>query len=121
MHHALHPPFPNRNLLLWTLAVLVCATCFLAYWYVPPPLLDRVEIKEQKSSGRNEKHANPDARSRAEEEYEKAKEEFEKLRTKRDKSKEDVQELNELKKRMKHWQKKKDWGGENHSQKHKGN
>lgn len=77
-------------------------------------------LRMEKSSGRNDKHSNQRARESAEKEYEKAKAEYEKLKSKPDKSKEDAQLRDKLKKTMEHWRKKKDWKGENHSQKPKG-
>jgi hypothetical protein len=57
----------------------------------------------------------------AEEAYKKAKEAYDKLFQKAGKSKEDRALLDKLKKQAEHWRKKKDWSGEHHSQKHKGN
>jgi hypothetical protein len=77
--------------------------------------------KMEKSSGRNGKHANRNAREKAAQEYEKAKAEYEKLKSKPGKSKEDAALRDKLKEVMEHWRKKKDWKGENHAQKAKGN
>ncbi|MBP6826548.1 MAG: hypothetical protein KA165_08315 [Saprospiraceae bacterium] len=76
---------------------------------------------EMKSSGKSGKHANPKARQSADERYKEAKTEFEKLDSKVDKTPEDKSMLEKWRTQMKHWKKKKDWSGEQHSQKNKGN
>jgi hypothetical protein len=76
---------------------------------------------EMKSSGKSGKHANPKAKQSANEKYQEAKTEFEKLNSKVNKTPEEKAALEKWRTQMKHWQKKKDWGGEQHSQKHKGN
>ncbi len=78
-------------------------------------------LRMEKAGGRNAKHSNQKARESAEKEYEKAKAEYEKLKSKPSKSKEDAELRDKLKNVMEHWRKKKDWKGENHSQKSKGN
>lgn len=81
---------------------------------------DRLKI-EEKSGGRNDKHANPDAQASAEQKYEEARAAWQKLKSKPNKTPAEKQLQQQLEKQVKHWKKKKDWGGENHSQKHKGN
>ncbi len=76
---------------------------------------------QQKSSGKNGQHINQQAKGQAKENYENAKNEFEKLDNKPRKTKEEVKLLEKLKKQVKHWKKKMDNTGENHSQKAKGN
>ena len=93
---------------------------YWAYQYVPPVQPEQLKM-EEKSSGKNGKHANPDAQKSAEAQYEKAKAAHDELLSKANKTKGDVKELEKLKKVLKHWRKKKDWKGENHSQKPKGN
>lgn len=78
-------------------------------------------MEMKKSRGRNESHANRKARDRAEEEFEKAKEAFDKLDKTVNKTKDQNKLLGKLRKKVEHWRKKKDWKGEHHSQKHKGN
>lgn len=122
MENTLDVPIPQSNsgkhfLLLVVFAVL--GLCYLTYDYVRQTQKDRVKM--EKSSGRNEKHSNPKARQSAEEQFEKIKQEYDKLSSKTKKSKEDVKAWNKLKKQLEHWRKKKDWKGEQHSQKHKGN
>ncbi len=75
----------------------------------------------EKSSGKNEKHANQKAREVAENAYQKAKEAFEKLLKKPNKTPEDKKLLKKLQRELEHWRMKKDWNGENHAQKNKGN
>lgn len=79
------------------------------------------QLKMEKASGRNEQHANQKARESAEQQLEKLKQAFDKLNAKTSKTKSDNATLQKLDKQLKHWRKKKDWKGENHSQKHKGN
>lgn len=100
-------------------AAVLGLLCYLTYDYAQRTQKERVNM--EKSSGRNEKHSNPKARSKAEEQYRKAKEEFDQLDKKPKKTKEDNKLLDKLRKKVEHWCKKKDWGGEHHSQKHKGN
>jgi hypothetical protein len=56
-----------------------------------------------------------------EEQCHEAKTEFEKLDSKTNKSPEEKTLLEKWRTQMKDWQKKEEWGGEHHSQKHKGN
>lgn len=74
-----------------------------------------------KSGGKHGKHSNPKARQSADEKYQEAKTEFEKLNSKIKKTPEEKAELEKWRTQMKHWMKKKDWSGEQHSQKNKGN
>ncbi|HOY04169.1 MAG TPA: hypothetical protein PLO67_02140 [Saprospiraceae bacterium] len=95
----------------------------IGYWLyhtVMPVYPEQLKM-EQKSSGKNGKHANPDAQQSAEAQYERTKSAHDELLSKPNKTKEDVKELHKLKNALKHWRKKKDWKGENHSQKSKGN
>lgn len=77
-------------------------------------------FKLEMSSGKNGKHVGQGAKETAEAEYQKAKEAFDTLNKKPKKSRADNDLLEKLKKQVQHWRKKKDWSGENHSQKHKG-
>jgi hypothetical protein len=79
-----------------------------------------------KSSGRNGKHANPKARESAEQNYQRVKEEIDRLQNPRpgrspEKTPEEKELLKKLQKQLEHWKRKKDWTGENHSRKAKGN
>jgi hypothetical protein len=93
--------------------------CVLVYWPSPPPVKERVNM--EKSSGRNGKHANRKARESAEEQYNKVKEAWQQIKSKPRKSSEDKKLQQELERQVKHWERKKGWKGENHSQKNKGN
>jgi len=75
----------------------------------------------QKSSGKNGKHANQKARERAEEEYQKVKDELQQWDRKPNKTPEDKDFIKKLRKALERLREKKDFGGENHSQKFKGN
>lgn len=107
---------PLRSILIATLLSLLF---YGSYDYLQQTSRDRVNM--EKSSGRNEKHANPKARQSAEEQYQKAKEAWQQLKSKANKSPEDKKLQQELEKQVKHWEKKKGWKGEHHGQKHKGN
>lgn len=76
-------------------------------------------LKMEKGGGKNANHANQKARQSAEQEYQKIKQEYEALDKKRMKTPDDKKLLDKLEKQMKHWKKKKDWGGVHHSQKPK--
>lgn len=113
------PARRNRWPLFACLFVLFSAVYWLSYQQTEHNPYERMEMK--KSRGRNESHANQKARDKAQEEFRKAKEEFDKLEKKTNKTKEDKELLNKLDKKVEHWRKKKDWKGEHHAQKHKGN
>ena len=74
----------------------------------------------ESGGGKNAPHANQNANKAAEEAYNKAKEAYDQLFKKPNKTSEDKTLLDKLKKQVEHWRKKKDWNGENHSQKSKG-
>lgn len=100
--------------------MLLCSAVYLlSYRQVEQSRRERMEMK--KSRGRNESHANQKAREKADEEYRKAKEALHGLEQKIQKTKEESKMLEKLRSKVKHWRKKKDWAGEHHSQKHKGN
>lgn len=121
MQKTLNPPVTrpdsNRPILHLLIAAMLCVLSYLTYNQLQQTKRDRVNM--EKSSGRHGKHSNPDARSSAEQQYDKAKQEFDQLFSKTNKTKEDVKALKKLKKQLEHWRKKKDWKGEHHSQKHK--
>ncbi len=110
--------YSGRPLLLLVVAMLLGLSGYQTYDYLQRASRDRVNM--EKSSGRNGKHSNADARKSAEEQFEKVKQEYDQLFSKTQKSKGDVQALNKLKKQLEHWRKKKHWKGEQHSQKNKG-
>jgi small-conductance mechanosensitive channel len=118
-HSSDTPSFHGKNIFLFFFAVVLLLYSVHTYqsWQQ-----HREQNKvEMKSSGKNGKHANPKARQSADEKYREAKTEFEQLNSKVNKTPEEKAALEKWRTQMKHWQKKKDWGGEQHSQKHKGN
>ena len=124
MENTIHTPFPKQDLKFrllpfWVFAILGLLVCLTYSYFLQHAQKDRVQM--EKPSGKNGKHANPKARSKAEEQYQKAKEEFDRLNQKPKKTKDETRLLDKLKKQVEHWRQKKDWKGENHSQKNKGN
>lgn len=109
----------GRQLLPLIIAAVISLLCYLTYDYAQQTQKDRVNM--EKSSGRNGKHSNPKARKSAEDQYQKVKEEWQQLKAKTNKSPEDKKLQQQLEKQVKHLEKKKNWKGENHSQKNKGN
>lgn len=77
-------------------------------------------LRMEGGGGKNAPHANQNAKKAAEEAYNKAKEAYDQLFKKPNKTPEEKTLLDKLKKQVEHWRKKKDWNGENHSQKGKG-
>lgn len=110
--------YSGRPLLLLVIVALLSLLCYQTYDYLQRTQKDRVNM--EKSSGRHGKHSNADARKSAEEQFQKIKQEYDQLFSETKKSKEDVKALNKLKKQLEHWRNKKNWKGEQHSQKHKG-
>lgn len=121
MHDSIHLARPQRrpSRLPWLVAGMALVLALLAWQHLAHQSADH-SLKMEKSSGRNEAHANQKARESAEKAYEKAKESYEKLKSKPSKSKEDTEMRKKLKKLLEHLRKKKDWNGENHSQTSKG-
>ncbi|MDR6489834.1 RHS repeat-associated protein [Chryseobacterium vietnamense] len=74
----------------------------------------------RKGGGKNGQHKNLKAKHSAGEKYEEAKAEYERLKSKSGKTKEDVKARDAAEKQMKHWKKKADETGENHSRNAKG-
>lgn len=113
-------PFSGKLLLIaLLLGVLILAT---PYFYVQNQDEVRENIREMsKESGRNGKHANQKAREKAEEEYQKVKEELQQWDRKPNKTPEDKDFIKKLRKALERLREKKDFTGENHSQKFKGN
>lgn len=110
--------FRGKNIFLFFLAAILLFYCIHATqtWQQHR---DQNKV-EMKSSGKSGKHANPKAKQSANEKYREAKAEFEKLHTKGNKTPDEKVALEKWRTQMKHWKKKKDWSGEQHSQKHKG-
>lgn len=109
-------PFSGKLLLL--AVVLGILTTAVPYYWVQNQ--EEVRIKEM-SSGKNGKHANQKARESAEQEYQKVKEELQQWDRKPNKTPEDKDFIKKLRKALEKLRQKKDFSGENHSQKHKGN
>lgn len=102
------------------IAAILTLLFFAGYTYVQQYPNENKTLKIEKSGGKNAKHANQKTKERAEQEYQKVNDELAKLRAKTPKTKEDVKQVDKLERLKKHWQKKKDWPGEHHSQKGKG-
>jgi hypothetical protein len=100
-------------------------TQYSTSYSAPPPDSEQLrrnnEKKYDKASGRNGKHANPEARKSAAERIEKVQKEIDRLVQKPNKSKEEAKQLEKLRDQLKHLRKKKDWSGETHSRTGKGN
>lgn len=115
--------YPTGILLLIFLAFIVYK--FSTLLGPSPPgieyLRNNKDQSYDKTSGKNGKHSNPDARRSAEQKIEKVKEEIDRLVQKPGKSKEDAKQLEKLRDQLKHLRKKKDWSGETHSRTGKGN
>ena len=114
-----HPEKPNRIMTMFVKAIILLGLILFTYDYFGAVQQERTRL--EMSTGKNGKHANSKAQKSAEEQYQKAKEAFENLNKKPKKTKEDNKTLEKLKKQVQRWRQKKDWNGENHSQKHKGN
>ena len=74
-----------------------------------------------KSSGKNEKHSSLKAKESARQKYQDIKSQYDKLNLKQNKTPEDKKSLKKLENQVKHWKKKQDFTGENHSMNAKGN
>lgn len=112
------PAFPMAGLLLF-LALIGLTLAVTAQYTLPPDNLRKME--QQKNSGKHGKHANTNARNKAQQEYEKAKAELQQWNRKPNKTPKEKKFIEKLRKRLEHLRKKKDFSGEHHSQKHKGN
>lgn len=107
--------FSISGKLILTAIILALLTLAIPFYYQPAN-----QLKMEKDSGRNGKHANPKARESAEQEYLKAKIEFEQWDKKPNKTPDDKEHIKKLRRLLDKLKKKKDFSGENHSQKHKG-
>ena len=74
-----------------------------------------------KSSGKNEKHSSLKAKESARQKYQDIKSQYDKFNLKQNKTPEDKKSLKKLENQVKHWKKKQDFTGENHSMNAKGN
>lgn len=108
----------------WVLMLIIAtASTFavLSYYQSQRNDTETGRIRMDKSSGRNDPHANQKARDKAQQEYEKVREEFQNWNRKPNKTPDDKKFIEKLRKQLERFRKKKDFNGENHSQKHKGN
>lgn len=108
----------------WVLMLIIAiASTFavLSYYQSQRNDTETGRIRMDKSSGRNDPHANQKAREKAQQEYEKIRDEFQNWNRKPNKTPDDKKFIEKLRKQLERFRKKKDFNGENHSQKHKGN
>lgn len=106
------------------LALVVASTliyAITAHYTAPLNIPTDYRLKMEKKSGRNDPHANQKARESAQQKYEEAKREFEYWDQKPKKTPDEKKLVQKFRKLMEHFRKKKDFTGENHSQKSKGN
>jgi hypothetical protein len=87
---------------------------------MPPNGPTNGRLDMAKGSDRNSKHVQQKTREQADEAYEKIKQELEQWKSKPNKTPEDKDYIKKLRKKLEQLRKKKDFSGENHSQKHKG-
>lgn len=78
-------------------------------------------IRRVKTTGKNGKHANANAKESALDKYNNFKKEFDSLKSKPNKTKDDKKAMEKARKQMVHWKGKADFSGENHNQRKKGN
>ena len=97
--------YSGQQVLLLSIVALLGLWYYQTYSQVQHTQRDRVQM--EKSSGKNGKHANADARKSAEEQFEKVKQEYDQLFSKTKKSNKDIQTLDKMKKQVEHWRKKK--------------
>ena len=108
-------------ILIFSLLAITEIFAGIPFPYQEQILVEQAEIGEQlKDAGKNGKHVNQKAVASAKVKYESIRESYQQLKQKSNKSKADKQTLKKLQRQLKHWQKKKDFKGENHSQRQKG-
>ena len=100
--------------------LLVLALLLIYPLYVSSSGSVNTRANMAKGSDRNSKHVQPKAKEQAEEAFEKIKQELEGWKSKPNKTPEDKDYIKKLRKKLEQLRKKKDFSGENHSQKHKG-
>jgi small-conductance mechanosensitive channel len=81
----------------------------------------RAGVTRGHGGGRNDKHANFDKKDAAQKRYHDAKAELEALQRRPNKTREDNEKLDQLRRQVKHLKQQADFSGENHSQRAKGN
>jgi|GEM_PF-778210 len=101
-------------------AVLVLALILTYPLYMSSSGSANGRVNMSKGSERNSKHVQSKTKEQAEEAYEKIKQELESWKSKPNKTPEDKDYIKKLRKKLEQLRKKKDFSGENHSQKHKG-
>ena len=111
--------YSGQHLLILSIVALLGLWYYQMYGQVQHTKRDQLQM--EKSSWKNGKHANSKSKSEAEQQYQKVQEELKSLESMPGKTAEQAKRVKELKGLKKHWRGKKDWGGEHHSQKHKGN
>lgn len=109
----------NSGKLLLALLLFAALTLAIPVYY-SHTMPSENQRRMEKSTGRNGKHANPKARESAEQEYQRVKEQFQEWDKKPNKTPEEKEFIKKLRKMLEKLRKKKDFSGENHSQKHKG-
>ena len=82
---------------------------------------DRGKKSNVSSGNKNSQHANQKAKNAAGQKYQETKDKYDYLHNKANKTKDDKKELDRLERQMKHWKRKQDFSGENHSRNAKGN
>lgn len=112
-----NPHASGKLLLIAVLAVLLAVAFLVTLSHSTPP---EIRLKMEKSAGKNGKHANAKARESAEQEYQRIKEQLQEWNKKPNKTPEDKDFIKKLRKLLERLRQKKDFSGENHSQKNKG-
>jgi 5-bromo-4-chloroindolyl phosphate hydrolysis protein len=102
------------------IACLLAALAVATSIFVSQPLPSEIQLKMEKSAGKNGKHANFKARESAEQEYQRIKDQLQEWNKKPNKTPEDKDFIKKLRKLLERLRQKKDFSGENHSQKNKG-
>lgn len=111
---------PSGKLFLLAILLGILTFAISYYWVQNQDEVQNIIREMEKSSGKNGKHANLKARESAEQEYQKVKEELQKWDRKPNKTPEDKDFIKKLRKTLEKLRQKKDFSGENHSQKPKG-
>lgn len=110
-------------MLLFLAGLITLIFAVVANFTPTPDILpdNRVKMEQRKGSGKHGKHASSKAREKAQQEYEKVKEQLQQWNRKPNKTPDDKKFIEKLRKQLEHFRKKKDFSGEHHSQKPKGN
>jgi hypothetical protein len=118
-----NPPKTTFPAYGWWALVVACTLTYaiITHYTVPLNISTDYQLKMDKSSGRNDPHANQQAREKAQQEYEKVRDELQEWNRKPNKTPDDKKFIEKLRKLMERLRKKKDFTGETHSRKSKGN